>query len=84
MSGRETRGEDWKTEDDDGEIGPRLFRLPVSCLSLSLHSGRVFSLSLKSRSLYVGFCNLSVSSPFLSHLQSVTPSSLATVPSLLN
>jgi len=35
LSGRETREEDWRTEDDDGEIGPRLFRLPVSCLSLS-------------------------------------------------
>lgn len=44
LSGRETREEDWRTEDDDGEIGPRLFRLPVSCLSL--HSGGG-SLSLK-------------------------------------
>ena len=40
LIGRETR-EDWRTEDDDdGEIGPRLFRLPASCLFL--HSGGVF------------------------------------------
>lgn len=69
MSGREGG-----LEDDEEEIAPRLFRLPVSSSSLSLVA--CFSLSLSKISLVWGFCTLSVLHLFLSLSHSIKSTAL--------